>query len=730
MSANESAGGALDRVQAALLLLPALLLALPGSPLVRDPATSELSATGVAALAALPALACAALGAWRVRRLSLRRTGWMLALLGVALLSALVVGGTDPLERARALLWIATGAALALGGAQLQARGRQVLCAGSAAIAALLILPALRVGAPYAGALQNTGELSNAALAGACAALALHARGTRLARWLGLALLALFVVHALLAPVVAALVALGLGAGALGLARWVRGARDGAARVLLSAALLCGLCVAWIGAGSPWPAAARPQTAGAARSAGDDLAGFGVRLSITRRTLAMASDHLGLGVGPGQFAAAFPPYRDPAEIERSRPPPGSGAETEVEHPHDDHLLVLAELGALGALLWLCFALLLARDALRAAGAEEPAELGLATGALALLVAALANGTLSFNPAASTLAFAFFGALPPRRERALPGAFAPLAMALALAAFVLFAAPSAWRIVRHGRALASFAEKERPSALELRRGLDAALDAAPDSVTAWSLRAREREKTGAPRSEVLAAWERVLELRPARIQALTQIGVIHARAGELELARGWLERAAALDPTNLGLLQNRARLELCDARLERGLELVEELRARGGASELWLRDLGAELLCLGLDREGLAVLPLADERFRALDAGRAYELGQSYRRNGEGLVADAFASHADRLFAREHAAAGRWSDARRMLRQCLRVTRTYVPEGAPRVRMELVAALWSSGLRHEAREEAQGLAPRPVDFDSLPAWVREVWAQLD
>ncbi|MDZ4339605.1 MAG: O-antigen ligase family protein [candidate division NC10 bacterium] len=71
-----------------------------------------------------------------------------------------------------------------------------------------------------------------------------------------------------------------------------------------------------------------------------------VRLAIWQGTLRMIRDHLWMGVGAGNFPLAFVPYRDAAIYQN----PGM----QVEHPHNEVLNALAELGPAGLLviLWL------------------------------------------------------------------------------------------------------------------------------------------------------------------------------------------------------------------------------------------------------------------------------------------------------------------------------------------------------------------------------------------
>ena len=111
-----------------------------------------------------------------------------------------------------------------------------------------------------------------------------------------------------------------------------------------------------------------------------------VRLSIWRGTLAMSAQRPLSGWGLGRFREQYPPFREPAEAAL----PGlAGARTEVDHPHDEFLLALAEGGWPAALGLLAFALATLARAARAArrgDAGDRVALGvLVAGTVAALV---------------------------------------------------------------------------------------------------------------------------------------------------------------------------------------------------------------------------------------------------------------------------------------------------------------------------------------------------------
>lgn len=706
---------AADRLLGALLALPAAVLVLPAplGPLAGVFGEVEAAGAGALVLACLPAALALALRA--------RRGGTPLARLALAPLfafgvAAALVPASDTFARDARLAQLAAGTTLLVAAAGLGPAGRRTLERGLVFATLLALAPAaLATGAEgLAGVLGNAGETSAAALPGALVGLALALVSShRLRRALGALAWLAALVHAWRAPVLASLLVL---AAAPALAALVAPRRRRAAPLVASAcaAALFALALTAHRPGErlledPRLSAEAPPVALAA----GDLGGVPVRLSIWRRTLALAAAHPLLGVGPGQFAAAFPPYRDPAEIERSSLGRRLSAETEVEHPHQDALLAASEAGLVGALAWLALMLAGLVGALRAVRRDGPGGAPLALGALAALLASLANAPLLANPAAAAAGFTALGACLSGGRAAAeargPGRFVPAALALLL----VLSVPQALALLRHGRALSG----PEPAAGAIER----ALAARPDSPLALGLRARALEASGAPPERCAAAWQAVLDRRPHRVEAHIQRAVRLAEAGRAAEAREELEAARDLDPKSPTVLSNLAWLELSHGRLAAGEAALEALVATGHADPVRLLRMGAELLLRGLAAEGQAVLARADPRLADLSGERAYALAREYRRKGERRIAEALESHAHRLWAWEHAARGDFASARRVMRQNLRITRDAVPGGPTRVRLELAALELETGRADEAREHLRGLSPSAQDWAALPAW---------
>jgi hypothetical protein len=453
-----------------------------------------------------------------------------------------------------------------------------------------------------------------------------------------------------------------VGFAVFGLARWSR-----SRRLLAPLAIL--LALAAVAAAALLPSA---MAAGG---------GVEVRARIWTSSLAMLRDHPWLGVGPGQFAAAFPVYRDPREIELSTHERAIPVETEVEHPHQDWLLPALELGAVGGLLWIAFLALVAGSAWRAMRAELDARAALAAAAVGILAYALVHGPLLAEPAAASLAFAIFGTILARPGRAWTW---PLLLLL------VCAAPLARAFLRHGRWLSTIARPDAQDAAVVDRSIEAALNCCHDSALAQTLQARFFEESNKDPATVARAWEAVLTVRPHRVEALMQLAFARLRAGDFAAARDSYEKARALDPRHPGISKNLRLLDLQEGSFEAGREWLEG------------SDPSPEL---------------------------CYARAKTERAGGDPVLADLFEARAHLLWARQHAGAGRFSDAVRKYRQCLRVTRAEDLQGAPRIRLELAAALYADGREDEARAQAAGILPSEADRAALPAWAAEACRRL-
>ena len=451
-----------------------------------------------------------------------------------------------------------------------------------------------------------------------------------------------------------------------------------------------------------------------------DLGGVEVRRRVWGTLPRLALDHPLLGVGPGQFAAAYPPYRDPAERQLSDRFLGERAQSEVEHAHNDWLQGPLEVGLVGGALWL---LLLALTALRAAAGLRGDALNAALGAaaLAVLVNALLRAPLLYNPGAAPLAFALFGAVLAREGSRRLGRWTVFLLLIGTGLHL----GQARAIARHGRLLGSW-----PECLE---SYPAALEARPDSVAALSLAARAAEAVG-PRAAI-DGWEAVLELRPHRREALIQAGNALARAGELERAERRWRYALALDPADPLILGNLMRA----AAFAGDVEAALEWHARAGFEDDRLALVAFALLQEQADVErARALLDHAEPRYRDLSAARAHDLAGELEAEAESsggaqlrARARVLRGYAQLSWARQHAAQGDPGSAVRSYRQALAglsSTRADGTDAAPeRVRYELAAALALDGRAELARAELRAITDGAHDariLRALPPWAGE------
>lgn len=706
MKTDEPLPTPLEALTALFCLLPALVLAWPGpGALLREDPWPQYPSAGLELLLCLPALACVVA----------RRAFPGVKLLTLYLVPLLVQVGwnsfgspTDTLDASRALFVTLAGLALLLAGSSLGAPGRRILARGLVVLSLLLLVPALFDGERgYTGALGNTGSISQCAVAGAAVGALLCAFERGLWRFLGATAVLLFLLFVGRVPVLtgALVLALALGLAALRVRSWT---------------LAAGALLALLALFHPWrapQAPAAPAPANLHVAAAGDTGGLAVREKILVRALRLAGANLAFGVGPGQFAARFPPYRDPEEIELSTHQRRLDTETEVEHPHDDWILPLVEGGLVAGLCWIAFLGAAAWAALRRLATPEP----LAVAALALLGNAAAHGVLTYDAVSSSLSCACIGALLAREESRSSG-WARRFLPFAALCLCVLQVPRAWSLVRHGQALSALGSLDLASG-SLERAVDRALEACPDSVAARSLRARFAPEVQRDPMEARATWEQVLALRPNRFEAWMQLGTLAARAGKRTEALSDFTQAAALDPSHPGLLQNLVTLFAELGQTPLALSALAELQATHPQPALWIAERGARAYLAGREATARALFEKSGVFALPELPGVCFAQARERRQKGEPLFADCLESAAQRGFAREYAAAGKFLDAARNYRQDLHVCAAYEPEGARSVRLELCAALQLGGKTGDAQKEFAGLAPSAAELAALPEWAR-------
>jgi len=176
---------------------------------------------------------------------------------------------------------------------------------------------------------------------------------------------------------------------------WLK--RHPPARLLTAVLLVLVMALPWVTELVPLPALGR----------GDTVA---IRGHIRRSTLEMAADHPVTGVGLEGFRAAYPAYRDPAEVRLS-------LRREVTFPHNLPLSVAAETGVPGFLFLLLFAFVTVSAGIRTIWAH-PDE-GIAFGGVGAVVAILVSAQLSAplrHPGSALLFFLLAALLVARSPR--------------------------------------------------------------------------------------------------------------------------------------------------------------------------------------------------------------------------------------------------------------------------------------------------------------------------
>lgn len=754
-----------------LLVLPVALLGLPiESWLSRFDPEPTLTATALVALALWPV----ALATWGARP---KRPWHMVALVIPIAVALSAMGGSDRVEGLRSAIQSGVLALGFLGATQLDRKGRRALCRGLVLVALLYVVPGLVASIgdgpeALAGPLGNVGSTNQVALAGAAVGVWMVTLRRGSWRWTGGAAAVAFALHAVLAPVLAGglslVVCLGLSAMVSPFAQDLRRARTvlaGTAGALLFALIAVGFAhrgsdadtaavhavstpveVAEQGSGSATKAEGMdgPEVDGAGTEAAeadgaanggsdaaadderglevssampDHVGGARVRWLIWQTLPRMVAEGGPLGAGAGQFAAAYPPYRDPLERH------ASNWGTQLEHPHNDWLIVWAEFGWLGGLLATALLGWVAWRAFTGLLSKEVAASALGAALIALLVNAGAHSVFLYNPASGLLGAVLCGACSGARSpspvglvRRARNSFAVLALAIVIAIPSL----SLWK---HGRAMADFIELRAPHATsfidlatmdELTVAVTRAVDACPEAVLARSIEVQLGLQYISAGIEV-ERWQRKAEeaievrlaARPFSTAAHLDRGQVALYARDVLGARTAWRAALEIDPEHPIALANLARLELAHGDVDLCLGLLERLTRLGDFTGEDRREMVRYAVRHGLEPDRAAtVLGLDPERPTDI-----YDEGE--RRNDE--LAKGLAHH---LWARQHIDRDDVSAAVRSLKQAVAA---YARDGidAPLAILESAAAQWLDGDVFRARAALEAL---PVVSITAPAFM--------
>lgn len=706
--------GRADALRGALLALPALLLTSPLPGLLRHVPTTDSAAAGWLLLLLLPAIGLTV----AVARTSWRAFGLVPAALLVLAIATEVRSGSQDLDtfeagRATTMAWVHVAAALVA--QRLGPEGRRAFVLGLASLPLVGVAAALWERSP-AGVLGNPADVAAAIAPGAACALWLFASSQGASRLFAASSLAAFLAWTVQSGSRAALLATLVCTAAAVIASLIRKERQRTARIALVASLVVTAGIAALG----W--------------APDGFAEGGLRF----RTLAwstapaMVEAHP-LGVGPGQFAREYPPFRDQEELALSEHFRAEPTPVDVEHLHNDALHAVTEQGLVLGGLFVALLLLAWFRAGRALLTPTGVDAALGLGLLASLSTGLVDCTWTQGVASPAVGLALLGSLAAR-----PGGHArsrrlgPDGVVLAV---LLAATPTARSLVDHGRALSRLAEAAVPVALEdgtsvetldparAIPAVEAALSAAPDSVQALSRRERLGDLSTPERRALL---ERILELRPHRRAELMNLANLEASEGNLERARSLQERMRVLDPRSPLLARNSLLLAL-DRRDAEAVEVATALAletAAVTAKDLQLL-LDRQLLLGGRTWSG----PLA----KVVDPPVALTSGEQLFRQADlasptgptrhGL---ALRTAAHQAFAEEALERGDLPGAVRSLRQALRASAQGLeelgqplPEGAALLRLILAGCHALGGNEAAAWEELDGLEPTARDLTVLP-----------
>jgi tetratricopeptide (TPR) repeat protein len=282
-----------------------------------------------------------------------------------------------------------------------------------------------------------------------------------------------------------------------------------------------------------------------------------LRWAFWEGTVRLIRDHIWTGVGVGNFALAFVPYRSPF-IYRN---PG----VQVEHPHNEYLNLWAELGPLGVLAFLWLFLRVVRLARHLAGRVEVRR-GVLAGVLGGLAAAAAYGNLFYVvqiPESAIMVAILLGMLDGmdrgvgQVERARPlrlSVLVPGFLVMGLLYFQYVLRPLvgevhyflAQRELRDGRTEASLNRLERSLAWN------------PQYYLAHYKRAQIFSSMGRYQETIREAQE-MLRVHPNSEIARWAIGSAHLRLEDRPKAKEMFVQATAINPNfphalnNLGIL---------------------------------------------------------------------------------------------------------------------------------------------------------------------------------
>lgn len=284
---------------------------------------------------------------------------------------------------------------------------------------------------------------------------------------------------------------------------------------------------------------------------------------IWRDSLSVWRAHPFLGCGLGRFHLEFPGFASAAL--KARWPEGRVI---VNFAHNEYLQTLVETGPFGLAALVSIPLVAWLMLLRDEAPEgRPARDAACAGALALFASAFVSPDLRFG-ASAFAAFALLGAA----ARPRPAGAAPPAIAPAFALIVLFALAAQPAIAVRQNAMETPFRDLGDSSERVRAAEDHLARAPKDADAAEQLgylKAKASDYAGAA-----AAFRRAAELEPSRPGPLNNLGNLSYLASDFDGAISWWTKSLAAAPEQIDarlnlakLLCERGRLKECSSHLD-------------------------------------------------------------------------------------------------------------------------------------------------------------------
>lgn len=364
------------------------------------------------------------------------------------------------------------------------------------------------------------------------------------------------------------------------------------------------------------------------------------RYAMWRNTIAMARDRPLLGVGLGNHRVHYPRYARAAAID-----PLFAPDTQLDYVHNDFLQVCAELGLVGAslFLWALIAILLAIR--RALVQASPSDWPLMLGATLALVGFAFDGLAAFplQLAVPPLLLAFLLSVlrnldPEGRSGSVVAPWPRIIAVVALATLGGCTALYGRWLAADRRCLRMFAAERAadwPTAVAEAR---TALRWDPTRVEPLHVLGEAALATGRP-GDAVEPLERLLDREPYHGNALRNLGMALSSTGDWERGEAVLRRVVALDDFDA---EGHFRLARVLERRGKGQEAVVEYRRavtgdpnnatyryRLGVAALQARDLAEAETSL---QAALRIRPDMADAHKALGVLLVEALG----RRGEGI----------------------------------------------------------------------------------------------